>query len=99
MISPLSDPDLPVLFRLRALGYSLLLVSPDPVSFEARLYRTDPVVELGARMAFLERALLLHKLQRAGIQTVDWDVSRPFDQVAHAILGHLPRENHAIGLI
>ena len=99
LISPLSDPDLPVLFQLRALGYSLLVVSPDPVSFEARLYQKDEVVDLARRTAFLERVLLLHKLQRAGIQTIDWDVSKPFDQIAHAFLGHLPRENHAIGLI
>jgi uncharacterized protein (DUF58 family) len=97
MVSPLSDHDLPVLFQLRALGYSLLIVSPDPVSFEARLYAKDEVVSVATRLANLERVLLLHKLQRGGIQTVDWDVTRPFDQVAYAMLGRLPRGIHAIG--
>ncbi len=99
LISPLSDPDIPVLSQLRALGYSLLLVSPDPVSFEARMYPKNEVVDLARRMAFIERVLLLRKLQRAGMQTIDWDVSKPFDQVAHTILGHLPPENQGVGLI
>jgi uncharacterized protein (DUF58 family) len=97
MVSPLSNDDLPVLFQLRALGYSLLIVSPDPVSFEARLYSKDEVVRVATRLANLERVLLLHKLQRGGIQTVDWDVTRSFDQVAYAMLGRLPRGIHAVG--
>ena len=99
MVSPLSNSDLPVLFQLRALGYSLLVVSPDPVSFEARLYPKEEVIRVATRLANLERVLLLHKLQRGGIQTVDWDVSRSFDQVAYAILGRFPRGIHAVGPI
>jgi uncharacterized protein (DUF58 family) len=99
MVSPLSNTDLPVLFQLRALGYSLLVVSPDPVSFEARLYPKDEVIRVATRLANLERVLLLHKLQRGGIQTVDWDVSRSFDQVAYANLGRFPRGIHAVGPI
>jgi uncharacterized protein (DUF58 family) len=99
MISPLSDHDLPVLRRLRALGYSLLIISPDPVAFEASLYERNPDLDLAARIAYLERVLLLHKLQRTGIQTVDWDVSIPFCQVADTALGRLPRGSHSIGLV
>ena len=97
MVSPLTNNDLPVLFQLRALGYSLLVVSPDPVSFEARLYAKDKAISVATRLANLERVLLLHKLQRGGIQTVDWDVNRSFDQVAYAILGRFPRGIHAVG--
>ncbi len=99
MVSPLCAEDLPVLFRLRALDYSLLIISPDPVSFEASLYAASPNVVMGTRIARLERALLLHRLQRAGIQSIDWDVRQPFDQVAHSALGRLPRGTHAVGLM
>ena len=74
MVSPLRIEDMQVLVRLRALNYSLLVISPDPVAFEASLYTNSQQVALGTRMARLERTLMLHKLQRAGIQTIDWDV-------------------------
>jgi uncharacterized protein (DUF58 family) len=99
MISPLRSEDLPVLVRLRALDYSLLVVCPDPVSFEASLYADSPLMAQAERIARLERTLLLHKLQRAGIQTINWKVTQPFDQVAYAALGRMPRGVHAIGRV
>ena len=99
MISPLADHDIPVLFQLRALGYSLLIVSPNPVLYEARGYIHTAEVNTGTRLANLERALLLHKLQRAGIQTIDWDVSRPFEQVANSTLGRMARITRNIGRV
>ena len=99
MISPLRSEDMDVLIRLRALDYSLLVISPDPVTFEASLYAPSPQMAIGTRVARLERTLMLHKLQRAGILTLDWDVSQPFDQVAYAALGRTPRGTHAIGRV
>jgi uncharacterized protein (DUF58 family) len=90
MVSPLCEADLAVLFRLRALDYSMLIVSPDPVAFEARQYPANPPVALARRTARLERTLLLRRLARAGIQVIDWDVRQPFDQAAHTALSRLP---------
>jgi uncharacterized protein (DUF58 family) len=98
LVSPLCADDLPMLVRLCARGYQLLVVSPDPVSFEARALRTQPGVELAARIAHLERALLLRKLRRAGIQVVDWQVDRPIDRVVHASLGRTPQWFRAVGV-
>jgi uncharacterized protein (DUF58 family) len=98
LVSPLCADDLPMLVRLRARGYQLLVVSPDPVSFEAQVLETQPGVELAARIAHLERALLLRKLRRAGVQVVDWRVDRPFDLVVHASLGRTPQWFRAVGV-
>ncbi|HVN52687.1 MAG TPA: DUF58 domain-containing protein [Anaerolineaceae bacterium] len=80
LISPLREEDTPVLLRLRARGYQLLVVSPDPVEFEHSLAASQPNLELGYRYARAERRLLLNELGRMGIQTVNWNVARPFDQ-------------------
>lgn len=98
LVSPLCMGDPPMLIRLRARGYQLLVVSPDPVSFEARMLGAQPDVELAMRIARLERALLLRKLRRAGIQVVDWQVDRPLDRVVHAALGRTPQWFRAVGV-
>jgi uncharacterized protein (DUF58 family) len=98
LISPLCWDDLRMLVRLRALGYQVLVISPDAVSFEAQALKGQPGVPLAARIARLERTLLLRKLQQGGIQSVDWQVDRPFDQVVHASLGRLPLWYRAVGV-
>jgi uncharacterized protein (DUF58 family) len=87
-----------MLVRLRARGYQLLVVSPDPVRFEARALGAQPGVDLATRIARLERALLLRRLRRAGIQIVDWQVDRPLDRVVHASLGRAPQWFRAVGV-
>jgi uncharacterized protein (DUF58 family) len=98
LVSPLCEDDLPMLVRLRARGYQLLVVSPDPVRFEARALGAQPGVDLATRIARLERALLLRRLRRAGIQIVDWQVDRPLDRVVHASLGRAPQWFRAVGV-
>jgi uncharacterized protein (DUF58 family) len=99
MISPLCKDDLPMLIRLRARGYQLLVISPDPVTFETRTLGPGPVVELAVRIARVERVLLLRKLRQAGIQIVDWQVDKPFDQTIHTSLGRLPHWFRAVGVV
>jgi uncharacterized protein (DUF58 family) len=97
LISPLCKEDLPVLTRLRARGYQLLVISPNPVTFEEKALGTRPGVPLASRIARLERSLLLRKMPQAGIQIVDWRVDEPFDQAIHASLGRLPHWFRAVG--
>ena len=82
-VSPILKEDVPVLVQLRARGYAVLVVSADPVAFEARQL-AGPAgaqsVELAARIARLERSLLLEQLQQAGVRVLDWDVTVPFEQ-------------------
>jgi uncharacterized protein (DUF58 family) len=86
-VSPLSRDDAPVLTRMRARGYAVMVVSPDPVSFEAQWLKSasgglDPAFQHTAvRMLEVERRLILRQLRQVGVQVVNWDVSQPFDQV------------------
>lgn len=90
LISPLCHKDLPVLHRLRAFGYHLMVLSPDPIAFEYANLRVTPEVEQAARIAYLERKLLLRKLRRMGILTVDWQVDTPLEQTVLASLKRMP---------
>lgn len=97
LISPLHEDDLSPLIQLRAQGYQVLVVSPNPVKFEiAYLPRTQNVA-LAGRVVALERSLLLQRVQRAGIQTLDWDVAEPFDQVVKKKLSRPPAWMRAVG--
>jgi uncharacterized protein (DUF58 family) len=97
LISPLCEDDAPPLIRLRARGYQLLVISPDPIAFEAQSLQAAPAVPLAVRVARLERGLLLRRLRRAGIRTVDWQVETPFSRVVHASLSRQPHSLATIG--
>lgn len=84
LVSPLLEADLPFLHRVRALGFQLLIVAPNPISYQLLQADDTSAVRFGARIAHLERQLLIDRLLQAGIQVIDWDVGLPFDEVAGA---------------
>ena len=90
LVSPLNGDDDRVLVQLRARGYQVMVISPDPITFEMGHLDADRPVRLAGRLVRLERALLLNDLRRAGIQVLDWDVSQPFDQIIKKRLGRPP---------
>lgn len=97
-VSPLAEDDLKPLVQLRAQGYDVLVVSPNPVKFElSYLPKSNAQVTLAGRVLQMERALLLQKLQRASIQVLDWDVTEPFDSLVKRRLGRSPIWLRAIG--
>ncbi|MBN1178905.1 MAG: DUF58 domain-containing protein [Anaerolineae bacterium] len=98
VVSPLCKDDIVPLVRLRANGYQVLAVSPDPVHFEAGGLPPKAEVALAARVAYVERTLTLRRLQQAGIQVVSWKVDTPFDQTVHASLGRMPHWFRGIGV-
>lgn len=87
LVSPLTPDDLEMLVKLRARGYQLMVISPDPVAFEASFLPKTHEVELASRVVRMERDIMLRQLKHAGIQLVNWDVSQPFDQVMRARVG------------
>lgn len=97
LVSPLAAEDDQVLVQLRARGYQLMVISPDPVRFELGFLPGDRAVELAGRVVRMEREVLLRKLKRAGIQVLDWDVSLPFDRVIKSQLGRSPAFWRAVG--
>lgn len=85
LISPLNPEDEEMIIRLRARGYSVMIVSPDPIPFElSEMDQDDEDVQLAARIARLERRLLLNKLQQANIVVLDWNVDQPLENIIHS---------------
>jgi len=97
VISPLVEDDLSVLVQLRARGYQVLAVSPNPVAFETSFLPKREDVVQATRIVAMERELFLRKLNRAGIQLLDWDVSIPFDKAVRTALGRPPRQMQGTG--
>lgn len=97
LISPLTTGDPPVLTRLLAHGYQLLVISPDPISFEARQAPKTLETEQAFRLAQVERTLLLRRLQRYGIGVINWQVNEPLERVIGSTLHRIPGEIRMIG--
>lgn len=97
-VSPLSEDDLKTLVQMRAQGYDVMVVSPNPVKFElSHLPSANANVNLAGRVVHMERLLLLQRLQRASIHVLDWDVKEPFDSFVKRRLGRSPMWLRAIG--
>jgi len=90
LISSLLPEDLPTLIALRAHGYQLLVISPDPIDFETQLLDDDPAVAQAARLARLERTFLLRQLRHNGIHIFEWQVDQPFHLAARYALTRAP---------
>ena len=79
-----------MLASLRARGYQLLVISPDPISFEQRGLDEQPETATATRLAQIERALLLQRCRRSGVTVIDWPADLPFQQIAEAALSRPP---------
>lgn len=100
LVSPLVTDDTKFLPRLRARGYSVMVISPDPVSFEIGLLERSELLDTAVRIAQVERELLLRKLRQSGIQVLNWDVSIPFDRAMGAQANLLrPYGQRNVGII
>lgn len=91
LVSPLiTDPliadDLDVVLHWRARGYQVLVIIPDPVSFELSRLPVSAEKDLAGRMVHLERRTALNRLLHAGVQIVEWNVEMPFDQAVSPYL-------------
>jgi uncharacterized protein (DUF58 family) len=82
VVSPLVPDDFRTLAELRSKGYAVLVVSPDPVSFEESRLLASSSVKMARRMVHMKREVFLRRLHGIGIQVLDWDVSLPFEKVA-----------------
>lgn len=97
LVTPVVEGDVETIVSIRARGYQVLVVAPDPGSFElaelprpgSRYSRTDAY--LAARVVRLERRLMLGQLRRGGVQVVEWDVSVPFDMAMQVAFRQLSR--------
>jgi uncharacterized protein (DUF58 family) len=92
LVSPLSEDDLMPLVQLRAQGYEVIVVSPNPVQFELSYLPSDNRNQLAGRVVHMERTLLLQRMGRAGIHVLDWNVTEPFDIFVQRRLGRMPAQ-------
>ena len=97
LVSPLSEDDLKPLIQLRAQGYEVMVISPNPVKFELSYLPANETIQLAGRVVHMERVLLLQKMGRAGIHALDWDVSEPFDLFVKRRLSRSPFWLRAFG--
>jgi uncharacterized protein (DUF58 family) len=97
LVSPLSEDDLMPLIQLRAQGYEVMVVSPNPVKFEISYLPVNETIQLAGRVIHMERAVLLQKMGRAGIHVLDWDVSESFDLFVKRRLSRSPFWLRAFG--
>lgn len=77
LVSPLLRRDLPMLRYLRAVGYRVLVISPDWITFERFFLPPGTSTALAERITRMEREALLAKLRRAQVNVVEWEVTTP----------------------
>lgn len=85
LISPIGPDDHDILLQIRARGYQLLVISPDPIAYEKSLLPPTPQTDLAARILHLERNLQIDKLLRGGIQVLDWKVDQPLELLVNRL--------------
>lgn len=90
LVSPFHARDYPAFVRLITAGYDVMLISPNPVEFEAKLLESSFELQQAIRLARVERNLWMRKLARLGVRLVDWQVDRPFDQTIYTTFGRRP---------
>jgi uncharacterized protein (DUF58 family) len=94
ILSPLAPEDWRLFPRLRAHGYQVLLISPDPIDYARRALPTDPITGLAARIAQVERRLQIGKITQLWIPVVEWQVDQPLAPLVRTALrtSHIQQE-------
>ena len=75
--------------RLRAFGYEVLLISPDPVDFTAQRLPQTQTNALASRAARVERVIQLKHLLKLGVKVIDWQVSQPLEPLVRELARQL----------
>jgi uncharacterized protein (DUF58 family) len=87
IISLYNAEDLQGYARLRAYGYPLILLSPDPVTYMAEKAPFDAEHITALHAARMERTFQLQQLTRLGVQVINWPVQQPLNVVLQTALG------------
>lgn len=78
LISSLLENDLPSIKRLKAEGYQVVVLSPNPFT---GLNEDDVFHEFALRAVRLERAVFIRSVRSLGIPVLGWDPEESLDQV------------------
>lgn len=86
IFSSLTTTDWSLFQRLRAHGYQVLLICPDPIDFAKPTLDQDSTSQMAIRAADLERRLLLSSITQLKIPVINWKVKQPlFPLVRNAL--------------
>ena len=88
IVSPLAPNDWQLFPRLRAYGYQVLLISPDPFDYAQRMLKADPTTGLASRLGRLERQQEISRITQLWIPVVNWRVSQPLSPLVRTALRH-----------
>jgi uncharacterized protein (DUF58 family) len=88
VISALTSADRPLFQRLRAYGYQVFLVSPDPIDFASPILAQDTSHRLAVRATQIDRCLRLQEIAQLQIPVIDWKVSQPLFPLVRNALSH-----------
>ena len=77
VISPLLAGDWQFFRRLRAYGYQVLLISPDPLAYARPILPTDRDSQFATRLTRLERQIEINQITQLWIPVIDWQVNQP----------------------
>lgn len=86
ILSPLAPNDWQLFPRLRAYGYQVLLISPNPVDYARTLLPDDRATRIAARLARLERQMEINKITQLWIPVIDWKVNQPLAPLVRSII-------------
>jgi hypothetical protein len=78
---------------MRTYGYAVLVISPDPIAYEAALYRDSS--SPAYRIAAAERRFMLRQMRQSGVQIVNWQVTQPLEMVIREALARQPLRIHS----
>ena len=85
LISPLIPEDVEFLRRLRGRGYSLIIVSPNPLASDM----PQGIHPLAWEVCSRERQSTIISLERVGVPVVDWNPDDRFEVVISRYAGRL----------
>jgi hypothetical protein len=88
VLSPLAANDWLLFPRLRAYGFQVVLVSPDPLDFAREALPSDRLTTMAGRLACLERRLEIGRISQLWIPVIDWQVSQPLSPLVRSALLH-----------
>ncbi|HVM72799.1 MAG TPA: DUF58 domain-containing protein [Anaerolineales bacterium] len=86
VISPLAANDWQLFPRLRAFGYQVLLISPDPLDYARAHLPVDNTGRMACRLTRLERQLEISRIRQLWIPVIDWSVSQPLSPLVRQAL-------------
>lgn len=77
MVSPLIPEDISTIALMRSHGYAVMIISPDPISYESGILHD--FTSQAYRLAYAERELMLRQIRHTGAQIVNWRVTQPLE--------------------